>query len=181
MAIAAIGVIGGSAGVYALNRPSEVQDDKVNTVARVEPKEVAESATAPVVEPPTKAVEPQVTETVEEPAPIEAPAPEAPARPDYLHPSLKKKLSESDKQKTWECFNLAVNHIASRNSGFDNVDLIAQVSRNLQNPCSPTGSSYDPDGRHIASYVEWCINRARGDSVPPIVAEHVADAMCSGY
>jgi hypothetical protein len=107
--------------------------------------------------------------------------PTEPQRPDYLHPSIKEKLTEAEEDITWQCFTQAQSQIKSRNGGFDDVALIAQVSRNLYNPCGNENGVYRPDGRFIASYVEWCILKADGKPVPPSVSETVAQRMCAGF
>jgi hypothetical protein len=132
------------------------------------------------------------TPTVEVPKPstsVKAVAPEKQAEEpetsddsqyDYLNPSLKNRISAADEKKTRQCFQLGVD-ISKERRNFTDIEKIAQVSRELTNPCGMNNDDYTPSGKFLYSYVDWCILRAKGDEVPPVVDKHIAVRMCEGF
>ena len=172
----------GATTIYALNIQSETEETKTQ-VYKVEtpPKpqeetEIEEEAEAPAV---VGFSEAPIVQTSQNPVP--EPESTVPVRPNYLHHSLQNNISPDDEEKTWACFAAALDQVSDRNIGFSDINLVAQVSRQLRNPCGHGNDTYVTDGRFITSHVEWCIQRAAGSSVPPIVNSAVASEMCSGF
>jgi len=102
--------------------------------------------------------------TTPEPVPEPQPTAQEYARANYLHPTLKAKISASNEEKTWLCFNEAITLLSEKDTSFPGwqsfnaTKKVTQTSAKLINPCGQGIDTFVLNGKVLASYAltDYC-------------------------